>query len=63
MREETLHLEYHQGKHTSPLLTFHNKVAEVRKNKKEIGFKYIFIEQLELSGSIIAIKGLIYIYY
>ncbi|WJZ97143.1 hypothetical protein VitviT2T_015773 [Vitis vinifera] len=46
--EETLHLEYNQHKGTLPPLTFHDRLAKLRKNKKEIELKYIFIDQLEL---------------
>ena len=46
--EETLHLEYNQHKSTLPPLTFHDRLAKLRKNKKEIELKYIFIDQLEL---------------
>nr|YP_010314605.1 RNA polymerase alpha subunit [Cissus quadrangularis]UNA64170.1 RNA polymerase alpha subunit [Cissus quadrangularis] len=46
--EETVHLEYNPDKGTLPLLTFHDRLAKLRKNKKEIEFKYIFIDQLEL---------------
>ncbi|KAL6312122.1 hypothetical protein AAG906_021931 [Vitis piasezkii] len=48
--EETLHLEYNQHKSTLPPLTFHDRLAKLRKNKKEIELKYIFIDQLELSN-------------
>nr|YP_010314770.1 RNA polymerase alpha subunit [Cissus discolor]UNA64335.1 RNA polymerase alpha subunit [Cissus discolor] len=46
--EETLHLEYNPDKGTLPPLTFHDRLAKLRKNKKEIELKYIFIDQLEL---------------
>lgn len=46
--EETLHLEYNQHKGTLPPLTFHDRLAKLRKNKKEIELKYTFIDQLEL---------------
>nr|YP_010311378.1 RNA polymerase alpha subunit [Tetrastigma lawsonii]UNA65075.1 RNA polymerase alpha subunit [Tetrastigma lawsonii] len=46
--EETLHLEYNRHKGTLPPLTFHDRLAKLRKNKKEIELKYIFIDQLEL---------------
>jgi len=45
-------LEDNQDKFTLPLFTFHNRVAKLRKNKKEIAFKYIFIDQSELSPRI-----------
>nr|UNA62941.1 RNA polymerase alpha subunit [Leea guineensis] len=46
--EETLHLEYNQHKVTLPPLTFHDRLAKLKKNKKEIALKYIFIDQSEL---------------
>nr|YP_010945365.1 RNA polymerase alpha subunit [Salsola heptapotamica]UNZ11962.1 RNA polymerase alpha subunit [Salsola heptapotamica] len=46
--EEKLHLEDNQKKVSLPLFTFHNRLAEIRKNKKKIAFKSIFIDQLEL---------------
>nr|YP_010314523.1 RNA polymerase alpha subunit [Cissus trifoliata]UNA64088.1 RNA polymerase alpha subunit [Cissus trifoliata] len=46
--EETLDLEYNPDKGTLPPLTFHDRLAKLRKNKKEIELKYIFIDQLEL---------------
>nr|YP_010504032.1 RNA polymerase alpha subunit [Chrysosplenium hydrocotylifolium]UXE32581.1 RNA polymerase alpha subunit [Chrysosplenium hydrocotylifolium] len=33
---------------TLPLFTFHDRLAKLKKNKKEIAFKSIFIDQLEL---------------
>nr|YP_010006878.1 RNA polymerase alpha subunit [Passiflora deidamioides]QNR05645.1 RNA polymerase alpha subunit [Passiflora deidamioides] len=50
--EENLHLEKNQHKITLPLLTFHDKLAKLRKNKKEIPLKSIFIDQLELTPKI-----------
>nr|YP_010640790.1 RNA polymerase alpha subunit [Saxifraga pallida]WBQ53857.1 RNA polymerase alpha subunit [Saxifraga pallida] len=50
--EENLHLEDNQHKVTLPLFTFHGRSAKLRKNKKEIAFKYIFIDQSELSPRI-----------
>nr|YP_009676803.1 RNA polymerase alpha subunit [Heritiera elata]QDE13735.1 RNA polymerase alpha subunit [Heritiera elata] len=46
--EEDLHLDDNQHKITLPLFTFHDKLAKLRKNKKKIALKYIFIDQLEL---------------
>nr|YP_010433425.1 RNA polymerase alpha subunit [Schima parviflora]USW66707.1 RNA polymerase alpha subunit [Schima parviflora]USW66794.1 RNA polymerase alpha subunit [Schima parviflora] len=46
--EETLHLDDNQRKVTLPIFTFHDKLAKLRKNKKKIALKYIFIDQLEL---------------
>nr|YP_009567744.1 RNA polymerase alpha subunit [Nyssa yunnanensis]YP_009698312.1 RpoA [Nyssa ogeche]AQU64840.1 DNA-directed RNA polymerase alpha subunit [Nyssa sinensis]AUF33556.1 RpoA [Nyssa wenshanensis]AUF33981.1 RpoA [Nyssa sinensis]QBB87232.1 RNA polymerase alpha subunit [Nyssa yunnanensis]QEJ85375.1 RpoA [Nyssa ogeche] len=46
--EENLHLEDNQHKVTLPLFTFHDKLAKLRKNKKKIALKYIFIDQSEL---------------
>lgn len=45
--EENLHLEDNQHKVSLPLFTFHKKLAELRKNKKKIALKSIFIDQLE----------------
>nr|AKZ23804.1 RNA polymerase alpha subunit [Ipomoea leptophylla] len=52
MEEENLHLE--DGKHTIPLspFTFHDKVAKLRKNKKKLALKSIFIDQLEFPPKI-----------
>lgn len=46
--EEKFDLEDNQHKVSLPLFTFHNRLAEIRKNKKKIALKYIFIDQLEL---------------
>nr|YP_010689182.1 DNA-directed RNA polymerase alpha subunit [Exbucklandia tonkinensis]WBR74199.1 DNA-directed RNA polymerase alpha subunit [Exbucklandia tonkinensis]WQM21716.1 RNA polymerase alpha subunit [Exbucklandia tonkinensis] len=46
--EENLHLEDNQHKTTLPLFTFHDRLAKLRKNKKEIALKSIFIDQPEL---------------
>nr|YP_009974460.1 RNA polymerase alpha subunit [Chrysosplenium alternifolium]YP_010505041.1 RNA polymerase alpha subunit [Chrysosplenium japonicum]QNJ33415.1 RNA polymerase alpha subunit [Chrysosplenium alternifolium]UXE33758.1 RNA polymerase alpha subunit [Chrysosplenium japonicum] len=46
--EENLKLEDNQHTVTLPLFTFHDRLAKLRKNKKEIAFKSIFIDQLEL---------------
>nr|YP_010192979.1 RNA polymerase alpha subunit [Leptopus cordifolius]QZP42367.1 RNA polymerase alpha subunit [Leptopus cordifolius] len=50
--EENLDLEKNQPKVTLPLFTFHNRLAKLRKNKKEIVLKSIFIDQLELTPKI-----------
>nr|YP_009567552.1 RNA polymerase alpha subunit [Potentilla centigrana]QBB74413.1 RNA polymerase alpha subunit [Potentilla centigrana] len=46
--EENFHFENNQPKVTLPLFTFHSKLANPRKSKKEITLKYIFIDQSEL---------------
>nr|ARC96065.1 RNA polymerase alpha subunit [Polylepis reticulata]ARD00012.1 RNA polymerase alpha subunit [Margyricarpus pinnatus]ARD00940.1 RNA polymerase alpha subunit [Acaena pinnatifida]ARD01329.1 RNA polymerase alpha subunit [Polylepis australis]ARD01561.1 RNA polymerase alpha subunit [Polylepis sp. SCZ-2017] len=46
--EENFHFESNQHKVTLPLFTFHGKLANPRKSKKEIALKYIFIDQSEL---------------
>ena len=46
--EENFNLENNQHKVTLPLFTFHDILAKLRKNKKEIALKSIFIDQLEL---------------
>nr|AUF33301.1 RpoA [Hydrangea aspera] len=46
--EENLHLEDNQHKVTLPPFTFHDKLAKLRKKKKKIALKYIFIDQSEL---------------
>nr|WIL97664.1 RNA polymerase alpha subunit [Flueggea virosa] len=50
--EENLDLEKNQHKVTLPLFTFHDRLAKLRKNKKEIALKFIFIDQLELTPKI-----------
>lgn len=52
--EENLNFENNQHKVTLPLFTFHDRLLKdkLRKNKKEIAFKSIFIDQLELSPRI-----------
>lgn len=50
--EENSHFENNQHKVTLPLFTFHDRLAKLRKNKNEITFKSIFIDQLELSPRI-----------
>nr|YP_010639426.1 RNA polymerase alpha subunit [Saxifraga hispidula]WBQ52323.1 RNA polymerase alpha subunit [Saxifraga hispidula] len=46
--EENLRLEDNQHKVTLPFFTFHERLANLKKNKKEIALKYIFIDQSEL---------------
>nr|YP_010142102.1 RNA polymerase alpha subunit [Muntingia calabura]QQK92347.1 RNA polymerase alpha subunit [Muntingia calabura] len=46
--EETLHLENNQHRVPLPFFPFHDRLAKLRKKKKEIALKYIFIDQLEL---------------
>nr|YP_009691720.1 RNA polymerase alpha subunit [Sanguisorba filiformis]ARC95987.1 RNA polymerase alpha subunit [Sanguisorba filiformis]QEG58500.1 RNA polymerase alpha subunit [Sanguisorba filiformis] len=46
--EENFHFESNQHKVTLPLFTFHGKLANPKKSKKEITLKYIFIDQSEL---------------
>ena len=46
--EENFHLKNNQDNITLPLFTFHDKLAKLRKNKKERALKYIFIDQSEL---------------
>nr|YP_009920708.1 RNA polymerase alpha subunit [Polemonium chinense]QMS48455.1 RNA polymerase alpha subunit [Polemonium chinense] len=46
--EENFHLDNNQHKVTLPLFTFHDKLTKLRKNKKKIALKSIFIDQLEL---------------
>ncbi|XLT82927.1 hypothetical protein HN873_004680, partial [Arachis hypogaea] len=50
--EENLKLEKNQHKVTLPGFTFHNTLAKLRKNKKEIELKSFFIDQLELPPKI-----------
>jgi DNA-directed RNA polymerase subunit alpha len=50
--EENLHLEKKQPKVTLPLFTFHDRLTKLRKKKKEIVLKYIFIDQSELTPKI-----------
>nr|YP_009861531.1 RNA polymerase alpha subunit [Mirabilis himalaica]QKN19428.1 RNA polymerase alpha subunit [Mirabilis himalaica]QKX48255.1 RNA polymerase alpha subunit [Mirabilis himalaica]QKX48338.1 RNA polymerase alpha subunit [Mirabilis himalaica]QKX48421.1 RNA polymerase alpha subunit [Mirabilis himalaica] len=47
--EENVHLEDNQHKVSLSLFTFHNKLTELKKNKKTIALKlkYVFIDQLE----------------
>nr|WBR76171.1 RNA polymerase alpha subunit [Ceratostigma minus] len=46
--EENLHFEENQHKVALPPFTFHDKLNELRKEKKKIGLQSIFIDQLEL---------------
>ena len=46
--EENLHLENNQHNVTLPFFPFHDRLAKLRKKKKEIALKYIFIDQSEL---------------
>ncbi|YP_247632.1 RNA polymerase alpha subunit (chloroplast) [Cucumis sativus] len=46
--KENFHLKNNKKKVTLPLFTFHEKLAKLRKKKKEIALKYIFIDQSEL---------------
>nr|YP_010145834.1 RNA polymerase alpha subunit [Xylosma longifolia]QQO79673.1 RNA polymerase alpha subunit [Xylosma longifolia] len=50
--EENFHLKKNQHKITLPLFAFHDRLAKLRKNQKEIALKYIFIDQLELAPKI-----------
>uniref|UniRef100_UPI0030FEA9A1 RNA polymerase alpha subunit n=1 Tax=Primula cavaleriei TaxID=3043451 RepID=UPI0030FEA9A1 len=50
--EETLNLDDNKHKVTLPLFTFHDKLVKLKKNKKKIALKYIFIDQLKLSPRI-----------
>nr|AGW98577.1 RNA polymerase alpha subunit [Ipomoea obscura]BDR62519.1 RNA polymerase alpha chain [Ipomoea obscura] len=52
MEEENLHLE--DGEHTIPLspFIFHDKITKLRKNKKKLALKSIFIDQLEFPPKI-----------
>nr|BDY10787.1 RNA polymerase subunit alpha [Lysimachia longipes] len=46
--EENLNLDDNQHKGTLPLFTLHDKLVKLRKNKKKVALKYIFIDQLKL---------------
>nr|YP_010642319.1 RNA polymerase alpha subunit [Saxifraga signata]WBQ55471.1 RNA polymerase alpha subunit [Saxifraga signata] len=46
--EENLRFEDNQHKVTLPFFTFHERLTNLKKNKKEIALKYIFIDQSEL---------------
>nr|YP_010758266.1 RNA polymerase alpha subunit [Platanus orientalis]YP_740597.1 RNA polymerase alpha subunit [Platanus occidentalis]Q09G14.1 RecName: Full=DNA-directed RNA polymerase subunit alpha; Short=PEP; AltName: Full=Plastid-encoded RNA polymerase subunit alpha; Short=RNA polymerase subunit alpha [Platanus occidentalis]QWK41129.1 RNA polymerase alpha subunit [Platanus x hispanica]ABI49811.1 RNA polymerase alpha subunit [Platanus occidentalis]WEW63629.1 RNA polymerase alpha subunit [Platanus orientalis] len=47
-QEENILLEDNQNGVTLPFFTFHDRLAKIRKNEKEIALKYIFIDQSEL---------------
>nr|QKV45877.1 RNA polymerase alpha subunit [Saniculiphyllum guangxiense] len=46
--KENFNFEDNKYKVTLPLFIFHDRLAKLRKNKKEIALKYIFIDQSEL---------------
>nr|WIL99257.1 RNA polymerase alpha subunit [Meliosma myriantha var. discolor] len=46
--EEDIIIEDNQNRVTVPFFTFHDRLAKLRKNKKEIALKFIFIDQSEL---------------
>ena len=46
--KENFHLENNQNRITLPPFFFHDRLTELRKNKKKIALKSIFIDQLEL---------------
>nr|QOY45245.1 RNA polymerase alpha subunit [Firmiana simplex] len=46
--EENFHLENNQHNVTLPFFPFHDRLAKLRKKKREIALKYIFIDQSEL---------------
>nr|YP_010428504.1 RNA polymerase alpha subunit [Tetracera sarmentosa]USO20347.1 RNA polymerase alpha subunit [Tetracera sarmentosa] len=48
VEKENLYLGNNQDKGTLPLFTFHDELAKLRKNKKEIALKCLFIDQLKL---------------
>nr|UDP58447.1 RNA polymerase alpha subunit [Kielmeyera appariciana] len=50
--EANLHLEKNQHKAALPLFTFHDRLTRLRKKKKEIALKYIFIDQSEFTPKI-----------
>ena len=50
--EENLDLEKNQHKITLPLFSFHDTLAKLRKNKKEMALKSIFIDQSKLTPKI-----------
>nr|QCW93702.1 RNA polymerase subunit alpha [Alzatea verticillata] len=49
---ENLHLENNRHKVTLPFFTFHDRLDKLRKTKKQIALKSIFIDQLELPPKI-----------
>lgn len=46
--EKDINLEENKSRFTLPLFTFHDKLANLTKNKKEMALKCIFIDQLDL---------------
>nr|YP_010286910.1 RNA polymerase alpha subunit [Hydrocharis morsus-ranae]UKT60983.1 RNA polymerase alpha subunit [Hydrocharis morsus-ranae] len=48
--EENTNLEENKNQFTCPLFPFHDGLSNLKKNKKGIALKYIFIDQLELSS-------------
>nr|UXC96520.1 RNA polymerase alpha subunit [Primula farinosa var. hannasanensis] len=46
--EENFNLDDNKHKVTLPLFTFNDKLVKLKKNKKKIALKYIFIDQLKL---------------
>nr|WBG73235.1 RNA polymerase alpha subunit [Aglaonema hybrid cultivar] len=46
--EKDMHFEENKSRFTLPLFTFHDRLANLKKNKKEIALKCIFIDQSEL---------------
>nr|YP_010181754.1 RNA polymerase alpha subunit [Primula vilmoriniana]QVD43971.1 RNA polymerase alpha subunit [Primula vilmoriniana] len=50
--EETLNLDDNKHKVTLPLFTFHDKLVKLKKKKKKIALKSIFIDQLKLPPKI-----------
>nr|QJX65584.1 RNA polymerase alpha subunit [Cipadessa cinerascens]QWY88315.1 RNA polymerase alpha subunit [Leplaea cedrata] len=50
--EENFHLENNQYKVILPFFTFHDRLKKLKKKKKEIALKSIFIDQSELSPRI-----------
>nr|YP_010595801.1 RNA polymerase alpha subunit [Dobinea delavayi]YP_010595887.1 RNA polymerase alpha subunit [Dobinea vulgaris]QUL61330.1 RNA polymerase alpha subunit [Dobinea vulgaris]WAJ58724.1 RNA polymerase alpha subunit [Dobinea delavayi]WAJ58810.1 RNA polymerase alpha subunit [Dobinea vulgaris] len=50
--EENFYLQHNQYKVTLPFFTFHDQLAKLKKKKKEIALKSIFIDQSELSPRI-----------
>nr|YP_010443415.1 RNA polymerase alpha subunit [Arenaria serpyllifolia]UTE94289.1 RNA polymerase alpha subunit [Arenaria serpyllifolia] len=50
--EKNLHLEDNKAKVSLPLFTFHDRLTQLRKKKKKIALKSIFIDQLALSPRI-----------
>nr|YP_009721540.1 RNA polymerase alpha subunit [Hylomecon japonica]QGN05797.1 RNA polymerase alpha subunit [Hylomecon japonica] len=50
--EQDINIEDNQNRVTIPLFTFHDRLDKLRKNKKEIALKCIFIDQSELPPGI-----------